>query len=73
MRIDNGAGSFPRADLSSYYNLAGHGRNVAGMLPGSLKAEYPIGETPCQATMFVTPRSQNTHLVTYSDFFDHIF
>ena len=31
----------------------GHGRNVVGLLPGSLKAEYPIGETPCQAVMFI--------------------
>jgi len=26
--------------------LAGHGRNVVGLLPVLLKAEYPIGETP---------------------------
>jgi len=26
--------------------LAGHDRNVVGLLPGSLKAAYPIGETP---------------------------
>ena len=32
---------------------AGHGRNVVGLLPGSLKVEYPIGETPHQAAMFI--------------------
>jgi len=32
---------------------AGHGRNVVGLLLGSLKAEYPIGETSHQAAMFI--------------------
>ena len=31
----------------------GHDRNVVGLLPSSLKAEYPIGETLHQAAMFI--------------------
>ena len=31
----------------------GHDRNVVGLLPGSLKVEYPICETLHQATMFI--------------------
>ena len=31
----------------------GHGRNVVRLLPGSLKAEYPIGETPHQVATFI--------------------
>jgi len=31
----------------------GYDRNVVGQLPSSLKTEYPIGETPHQATMFI--------------------
>jgi len=31
----------------------GHGKNVVGLLSGSLKAKYPIGETPRQADMFI--------------------
>ena len=33
--------------------LAGHDKNVVRLLPGSLKAEYPEGETPHQAPMFI--------------------
>jgi len=33
--------------------LAGHDKNVIGLLPGLLKAEYLIGETPHQAAMFI--------------------
>jgi len=31
----------------------GYGRNIVGLLPSSLKAEFLIGETPRQATMFI--------------------
>ena len=45
--------SFSRADLLSYCNPDRHGRNVVGLLLGSLKAEYPIGETSHQAATFI--------------------
>jgi len=32
---------------------AGHDRNITGLLPGSLKVEYPEGETLHRATMFI--------------------
>ena len=62
--FDRGAiWSFPRADLSSHYSPAGHDRNVVGLLPGSSKAEYPVGETPQQVTMFI-----NQFMVIKGDF-----
>ena len=33
--------------------LVDHDKNVVELLPGSLGAEYPIGETPRQASMFI--------------------
>ena len=33
---------------------AGHIKNIIGLLPSSLKAEYPIGETPYQASTFIS-------------------
>jgi len=42
---------------------ARHGRNVVGLLPGSLKVNYPIGETPRQAPMFI-----NQFMATKGDF-----
>jgi len=32
---------------------AGNGRNVVGLLLGSLKVEYQVGETPRQAATFI--------------------
>jgi len=33
--------------------LVDHDKNIVGLLPGSLEAEYPVGETPHQASMFI--------------------
>ena len=49
----------------SHYTIVptGHDRNVIGLLPGLLKAEYLVGETPHQAAMFI-----NQFMVVKGDF-----
>jgi len=43
---------------------AGHGRDVFGLHPGFVRAEYPIGETPQLAATFI-----NQFLKVRGDFF----
>ena len=35
--------------------LAGHSRDVVGLLSGLLRPEYPTDETPKQANIFINP------------------
>jgi len=51
---DKGAAGVSLGRISRHIAiLAGHGRNIVGLLLGLLKAEYPRGETPHQATTFI--------------------
>ena len=48
--------------------LVDHDRNVVELLSGSLKAEYPVGETPHQAAIFI-----NQFMTVKGDFPKDVF